>query len=95
MQIPAFIRIICLWAVTLTLAFHCSSPSRAELEKLRPESLSLYPDEDPVGDRTGVYYSREKLNAALAHSHEPYQIQQIHNELMAFDIWMERTARNY
>ena len=84
-----------LMSVTLILALQCFTPSREELENRRPESLSLYPDEDPEGDRTGLYYSREKLDAALAHSHDAYQIQQIHNELMAFDIWMERTARIY
>ncbi|MEQ8349841.1 MAG: serine hydrolase domain-containing protein [Leptospiraceae bacterium] len=83
-------------SVTVILALKCSSQlSREDRQRMRPASLSLYPDEDSIGDKTGLYYSREKLNAVLAHSHDSYQIQEIHNELMAFDRWMEQTARAY
>ncbi|MCB1171098.1 MAG: beta-lactamase family protein, partial [Leptospiraceae bacterium] len=58
-------------------------------------TLSLYPDEDPKGDVSGVYYSREKLEAALSNTHEPAQIQEIHKRIMEFDAWVERTARIY
>ena len=75
---------------------HCAGGGKKDRSDLvRPASLSLYPDEDPEGDRTGVYYDKEKLKVALAHSHEPEEIQEIHNQLMQFDNWMERTARIY
>lgn len=81
--------------ISLALPFaHCSSQEKKQ-KTAPPPTLSLYPDQDLEGDRTGIYYSREKLEAALATTHAPDRIQEIHRRIEQFDAWVEQSARAY
>lgn len=76
----------------LILILTCQNPP-IEV-KAPPSTLSLYPDIDPPKDRTGRYYSKDKLEMALSHSTEPEKILKIHNQILSFDRWVEQEARS-
>lgn len=79
--------------ILLYIIFPACSHTVPVRETAPPPTLYWYPDTDEEADRTGIYYSKEKLIQILQSRKEPEEIERIHNKISEFDQWVGYEAR--